>query len=83
MSKMHVSGLERGTRELSLRLMRRLSDALAVTPADLLASVDNPGPVDERERQLLDSYRRADDAQRVIIDRVTDAVIPFRHRDAA
>lgn len=84
-SKMHVSGLERGKRELSLSMMRRLGDALSVAPADLLCPVDNPSLLLEDERHLVETYRNADESTREQIQRVADALTPFRHlpRNAA
>lgn len=41
-SKMHISGLERGQRELYLGLMRRLAGALGVSTVDILGKIDNP-----------------------------------------
>lgn len=84
-SKMHVSGLERGKRELSLSMMRRLAEALSVSPAALLSRQDNPMILDEAEEHLLDTYRMADPDKQRDLQRVADALVPFRHasRDAA
>lgn len=77
-SKMHVSGLERGKRELSLSMMRRLGAALGVAPADLLCPHDNPSALAEDERHLVETYRNADESTRNQIQRVADALTPFR-----
>lgn len=84
-SKMHVSGLERGKRDLSLSMMRRLGEALGVAPADLLSRNDNPELLADDERQLVETYRSVDQGTRDQIQRVADALSPFRHfpRDAA
>lgn len=84
-SKMHISGVERGEREFSLSLMRRLAEVLNVSPADLLSSTDNPERLAPDERRLIDTYRQADEAKQQDLQRVADALVPFRHapRDAA
>lgn len=84
-SKMHVSGMERGKRELSLTMMRRLAQALDVSVAELLAREDNPLLLAPDERRLVDTYRRADPDKRDDIQRVADTLAEFRHfpRDAA
>lgn len=87
-SKMHISGLERGTRELSLSWMRRISEVLGVTPAELLGDQDNPLRLSPEERKLVARYRQADHVTREQVERVTDALIPFtaepaRKSDAA
>ncbi|KAL5684525.1 hypothetical protein EMGR_006551 [Emarellia grisea] len=84
-SKMQISGMERGKRELSLGMMRRLAEALDVSPADLLCDEDNPMRLATDERALLSRYRAADPEQQRNIERVTEALVPFnqRQRDAA
>lgn len=84
-SKMQISGMERGKRELSLGMMRRLAEALDVSPADLLCDEDNPMRLASEERALLSRYRAADPDQQRNIERVTEALVPFinRQRDAA
>lgn len=76
-SKMHISGLERGKRELSLSWMRRIADALGVLPADLLSAEDNPLRLKADERTLITRYRNADESARENIQRVTEALSPF------
>lgn len=80
-SKMHISGLERGERELSLSWMRAIARALGVSPADLLNDDDNPGRIAQDEADFLEAYRRADDGARETLRRVSDAVVPFTPRD--
>lgn len=80
-SKMQISGMERGKRELSLTVMRRLADALGVYPADLLARGDNPGALADEERALLVRFRSAGPDQQANIARVAEALAPFGHRD--
>lgn len=80
-SKMHISGMERGKRELSLPMMRRLADVFQVAPADLLSPVDNPDRLSDDEFDLLEIYRAADPAKRADILRVTEALVPFKHKE--
>lgn len=84
-SKMHVSGVERGKRDFSLSLMRRMAKVFGVAPADLLSSADNPGSLGEDEQRLVDTYRRADPDKRDDIHRVAEALAPFKEfpRNAA
>lgn len=84
-SKMQISGMERGKRELSLSMMRRLADVLGCSVADILADEDNPMRLDTNERRLLSRFRAADADQQQNIERVTEALAPVRERarDAA
>ncbi|RZI39058.1 XRE family transcriptional regulator, partial [Herbaspirillum sp. HC18] len=52
-SKMQISGMERGKRELTLTMMRKLADALGVDTVDILGRSDNPMALDEGARQLV------------------------------
>lgn len=78
-SKMHISGLERGKRELSLDWMRRLASAFNVTAVDILSDEDNPARLSDDEAEFIAHYRAADPHTRENIQRVTEALIPFRH----
>lgn len=84
-SKMQISGMERGKRELSLTMMRRLADALGVNTVDLLSSEDNPTILDDDARRLVARYNRAPEDQRRNLDRIAEALVPTgqRDRDAA
>lgn len=84
-SKMHVSGIERGKREFSLTMMRRFADVLQVSVAELLSRSDNPMLLEADERTFLDTYRYADPEKQAELQRVADAIVPFRHarQDAA
>lgn len=92
-SKMHISGLERGKRELTLRWMQRIADALGVVAADLLNDEDNPYRPDERERHIHVRRRKAPIEAREtfdnVVDKVAETLLPYRHetreddRDAA
>jgi transcriptional regulator with XRE-family HTH domain len=78
-SKMHISGMERGKRELSLDWMRRLAHAFNVPPVDILADEDNPDRLSEDEQRFLANYRAADPQTKENIQRVTEALVPFKH----
>lgn len=80
-SKMQISGMERGKRELTLTMMRRLADALGVDTADVLSRVDNPNILDIGARLIVARYNEADADQRRNLERVTEALVPFGHRD--
>lgn len=77
-SKMHVSGVERGTREFSLDLMRRFARVFGVAPADLLSEEDNPGRLAADEAHLIETYRHASDDEKKQLNRVAEALVPFR-----
>lgn len=77
-SKMHVSGIERGKRDFSLALMRRFAAALGVSVAELLGRDDNPYMLEADEQRLLDTYRSADPDKQADLQRVADALVPFR-----
>jgi transcriptional regulator with XRE-family HTH domain len=78
-SKMHISGMERGKRELSLEWMRRLAQAFNVPPVDILADVDNPDRLTDEEQRFLETYRAADPQTKESIQRVTEALMPYKH----
>jgi len=82
-SKMQISGLERGKPKLDLEWMRRLADALAITPADLLPIDDNPRALTDEEWALIQQFRAGDDRGRDELQRVADVLLPFRGRDDA
>ena len=71
-SKPQISDLERGKRGLDLDWMRRIADALDVTPADLLTADDNPDLLSPEERDFILRYRQMGDAEREMLQRVAD-----------
>lgn len=77
-SKMHVSGLERGDRELTLHWMQRFAEAFGVLPADILSAQDNPMQLSAEEREFIMRFRMADEATRDNLKRVSDALLPFK-----
>ena len=83
-SKMHISGVERGDREFSLSLMRRIAEVFGVAPGDLLSEADNPHRLhDPEELHLIETYRHAEGDDREKIIKVAEAIAPFRHEDGA
>lgn len=79
-SKMHISGVERGTRDFSFSMMRRIAEVFGVAPGDLLSEIDNPHRLsDPEELRLVETYRHADDGDREKILRVAEALVPFGH----
>lgn len=78
-----LNKVEKGTRGLDQKWMRRLAPHLNVTPAELLPLEDNPYQLSDEEREMIDRLRSADDRGRQTFRGVADAVLPFRHRDDA
>lgn len=76
-SQSAISHLENGTRPLTLAWMRSFGRALDCSPADLLDDTDNPDRLDDGERRLVGRYRAAAESEREVIERVTDAVVPY------
>lgn len=83
-SKVTISDLERGKMALTVDYMRRIAAALSTTgahvaAADLLTPEDNPyGPRSDRERQVFENYRAADELQREMIERVAEPAAGYR-----
>lgn len=77
-SKVQISELERGLIQLTVDWMRRIAEPLGVTPAELLAPSDNPLMLSETERGLIERYRSATPDQQQSLERVTEALIPYR-----
>ncbi|MDP9412681.1 MAG: helix-turn-helix domain-containing protein [Pseudomonadota bacterium] len=80
-SKPQISDLERGKKPLTVEWMRRIAVALDVPPADLLSREDNPLLLSEAERELIARLRSASPEQRQNVERVTEALIPYRGPD--
>ena len=82
---MQISGMERGKREFSLTMMRRIAGVLGVAPGDLLSPEDNPHGLGDDEQRLVETYRRAEPDKREDIQRVAEALAPFKEfpRNAA
>ena len=80
-SKVTISDLERGKMQLTVDYMRRISRALNVASADLLARDDNPYSLTDQERELIDRLREADPDQRDQLAKIADVMIPWKGAD--
>ena len=58
-AKMHISALERGIRDLTLPMMRRLADAFGVAPADLLSMASIRYPCDDGDLRQFVQHERS------------------------
>lgn len=73
---MNLSEIERGKVMLNLDHMRRISRALQVNSADLLAEEDNPMRLEEDEQDLVTRLRYADDDAREQFGKVAQVMLP-------
>lgn len=78
-SKMHISGVERGTRDFSFSMLRRIAEVFGVAPGDLLSDQDNPHRLsDPEEVHLIETYRQAPEQDREKIVKVAETIAPYR-----
>lgn len=77
-SKMTISDLERGNIRLSVPYMQKIARELDISPTDLLSPDDNPFSLSDDERILIERYRAASEEERNTIQRVSEAIAPFR-----
>jgi transcriptional regulator with XRE-family HTH domain len=75
-----ISQIENDERPLTVDWMRAFARAFDCAPADLLGVEDNPDRLLDEERELILRYRAADEGTRENIQRVTEALMPFRHK---
>lgn len=80
-SQAAISQVENDTRPLTVDWMRIFARILGCTVADLLGDDDNPHRPSDEERELLEHYRSADEAQREMIQRVAEPLQQFRHAE--
>lgn len=80
---MLVSSMERGMHQLTLHWMQRIAKEFGVSPADLMNEEDNPLTTNEDERELLERYRAADEDAKRNIQKVTEALSPYRAQPKA
>lgn len=71
-SKVTISSLECGRMQLSLDYMKRLAQALAVPPVDLLLEQEQNAFLRAEEMELIRAYRAAGSFQRELIQRVAE-----------
>lgn len=77
-----ISQLENDERPLTVDWMRTFARIFGCAVADLLDEDDNPDRLDEEERELLAKYRKADDTQRAMVQRVAEPMEQYRHQGA-
>lgn len=73
-----LNKLEAGLRRLDQVWMRRLAKLLDCSAADILPPSDNPSILTPAERALVERFRAADEGQQRNIERVTEALAPYR-----
>lgn len=82
-SKVTISDLERGNMRLDVVYMQRLAGALGIAMADLLPHDGHEWALSPAERALIDRFRQASPQEREQLERVSDALLPFRHQPKA
>jgi transcriptional regulator with XRE-family HTH domain len=78
----HVSFLEKGKRPLTQDWMRRFASLFGITPGELLPPSENAFTLDDKEREWITRYRDASPETRQTLDRVSDAVLPYKAQPA-
>ena len=88
-SKVTISDLERGEMRLDVQYMQRIAAALSVPPhdpvtaADLLPHAAHPWALSDEERELIERYRLSNDETRAQVQRVAEALMPFKAHEIA
>lgn len=77
-SKVQISRIELGQRDLHLGYARRIAAALKVTTADLLTELDNPVAADPQLREINENYQLASDEARNMIAAVAESSVKYR-----
>lgn len=78
-SMMHISGMERGTREVTVSWLQKIAAALDVPTGDLLTDEDNPyRPQTDDEASYFSRYRQARRDDRKRLERISEATIDYR-----
>lgn len=78
LSKVQISRIELGQRDLNLGYARRIAHALGVTTADLLTEADNPLAADPKLRDINQNYQMASDEGRNTIAAVAESSARYR-----
>ena len=73
LSKSRISNYEQGLRRMGLEEAHELAGALGTVSATYLLCLDDEGKMSERENDLLDLYRHADDRGKETILRVAES----------
>ena len=78
LSKVQISRIELGQRDLNFGYARRIAAALHVTAADLLTEADNPVAADPQLREIAENYQMASDEGRNTIAAVAQSSAQYR-----
>lgn len=78
LSKVQISRIELGQRDLNFGYARRIAAALKVTTADLLTEIDNPVAADPQLREIAENYRLASDEGRNTIAAVAESSAQYK-----
>jgi transcriptional regulator with XRE-family HTH domain len=78
LSKVQISRIELGQRDLNFGYARRIAAALGVATADLLTELDNPVAADPKLSEINKNYRLATDEGRNTIAAVAQSSAQFR-----
>lgn len=78
LSKVQISRVELGTRDLHFAYARRIANFLGVTAADLLPEEDNPLAADPLLREINENYQMASDEGRNTIAAVAESSAKYR-----
>jgi transcriptional regulator with XRE-family HTH domain len=71
-SQAAISQIENDVLAMDVKWMRAFARELKCTTADLLADEDNPDRLTDDERELIHSFRQANEQQRALISRVAE-----------
>lgn len=78
LSKVQISRIELGQRDLNFGYARRIAAALKVSTADLLTEADNPVAADPQLREIAENYQLASDEGRNTIAAVAESSAQYK-----
>lgn len=78
LSKVQISRIELGQRDLNLGYARRIAAALNVSTVDLLTELDNPLAADPKLRGINKNYKLATDEGRYTISAVAESSAKYQ-----
>lgn len=78
LSKVQISRIELGQRDLNFGYARRIAAALKVATADLLTEADNPVAADPQLREIAENYQLASDEGRNTIAAVAESSAQYK-----
>lgn len=76
-----ISQFENDKLPMSTDQMRIFARVLGCVAADLLGDQDNPGRLSMEEMAIIERFRAANAAERVIFQRTAEAIVPYRAED--